>query len=313
MSALKPFSTVTYGKWILSGEHSVLRGQEAIVLPLFSKKLQFNYTPNFDSLSGVSTKRDLQIKTQGCNAEDIESIVRALLSKALTHISQEVPAFYGTIEIFNEIPLGSGLGASSSLCVAFGRWFEFMGLIENSQVYEFSRQLENLFHGESSGVDIAVVLNEKPLIFKRPNQIQIVKNYFKTHLYLTYSGQRGVTKDCVEKVKKIFLTDKIKAETLDLKMLKATEDFKKFYLLQDEFFSDEKRWEAVAHAINKASEVFRDWGLTQGALDQHMEQLKKLGAKACKPTGSGGGGYVLSLWDKEVDFTSPDFEFISIT
>jgi mevalonate kinase len=37
-----------------------------------------------------------------------------------------------------------------------------------------------------------------------------------------------------------------------------------------------------------------------------MEMLKKAGAVAVKPTGSGGGGYVLSLWT-----TQPPEELLS--
>jgi mevalonate kinase len=35
-------------------------------------------------------------------------------------------------------------------------------------------------------------------------------------------------------------------------------------------------------------------------LEEHLGDLKRAGAVAVKPTGSGHGGYVLSLWRDEV-------------
>ena len=39
--------------------------------------------------------------------------------------------------------------------------------------------------------------------------------------------------------------------------------------------------------------------LVPSAVQNHMQQLKKAGALACKLTGSGSGGYVLSLWNEK--------------
>lgn len=310
---MKSFQTTTYGKWILSGEHSVLRGQEALVFPLFSKAAHFS----FNAEAEPKSKSQLNIKASGCNSSDIEVIVRALLAKSFEILEIEEPAnFKGEICIENNIPLGSGLGASSSLCVAFGRWFHSMGFISKDMVYEFSRRLENLFHGESSGIDIAVVLNEKPLIFKRPNSIKFCENYLKPNLYLSYSGQRGVTKDCVEKVKTLFETDKNKALFLDEQMKEATGILKEAFLIgvgEDQrplSLDTKKTSEQIVKGFDKAYAVFQQWGLTLGAVDSHIEKLNSLGAMACKPTGSGGGGYVLSLWPEGFDPRSKDFEFI---
>ena len=70
-------------------------------------------------------------------------------------------------QISNSIPVGAGLGASAALCVAVGRWICWKGWLAESELPEFCRKLEDLFHGESSGVDVAVAISEKGLHFER--------------------------------------------------------------------------------------------------------------------------------------------------
>ncbi|MFI4919641.1 MAG: mevalonate kinase, partial [Legionellales bacterium] len=37
------FETTTFGKWILAGEHAVVRGHEALVFPIKEKQLHLQY------------------------------------------------------------------------------------------------------------------------------------------------------------------------------------------------------------------------------------------------------------------------------
>jgi len=53
----------------------------------------------------------------------------------------------------------------------------------------------------------------------------------------------------------------------------------------------------LCEAINSAADCFTQWGLVSESLQQHMLRLHDAGAIAVKPTGSGGGGYVISLWE----------------
>lgn len=295
---MSSFSTTTYGKWIFSGEHTVLRGGPALVFPLFKKKLDLQYN---------QTSAPLTVKASGENASDIEELFPGVLAKALELLNRKNEHLTGDIEFKNELPLGSGMGASSSLCVAFSRWFHYLGFLNAADIYEFARQLENIFHGESSGVDIAVVLHEKPLIFKRPNIIETlnIQNPFK--LYLSHTGQKGITKECVNKVNSFIKADPESGKRVDDKMIQVTLDAIKLF---SSAHADQDPKKLVT-ILNAGYECFKEWGLADGAVDQHISLLKSKGALAAKPTGSGGGGYVLSLWADKIKYKF-DFETIEL-
>ena len=51
-------------------------------------------------------------------------------------------------------------------------------------------------------------------------------------------------------------------------------------------------------ALDLGYNCFEQWKLISYDLEQHIQFLKQTGAVAIKPTGSGLGGHVISLWDK---------------
>ena len=50
-------------------------------------------------------------------------------------------------------------------------------------------------------------------------------------------------------------------------------------------------------SIKKSNNCFEQWGLVTETVKNHQKTLLDAGALAVKLTGSGGGGYVLSLWE----------------
>ena len=194
----------------------------------------------------------------------------------------------------NGIPVGAGMGASAAFCVAMTRWFESLGYVETAEVYEFSRQLENIFHGESSGVDIAVALSAQPLIFTRGKERIDFSPAWQPRAYISYSEKRGVTLDCVTKVKNLISAHPHLGEKIDREMRRSVQTCTAALSSNEADNID-----MLAEGIDQAATCFHQWGLTEGAAEKHMTWLQDQGALAVKPTGSGGGGYILSLWDQE--------------
>ncbi len=279
----KSFEVQVPGKWILAGEHSVLRGSPALVFPLKSRTLELSFQPQ----AGQS----LQLNLGGEHGEELHLLFWGVLEKACELNKIQRGDLQGSLKLSSRIPIGAGLGASAALCVALGRWFQSMNLVKADEVYEFSRTLENLFHGESSGVDIAVALSGEGIRFLRGGERSQIEMNWQPKWYVSYSGKRGVTLECVNKVKSLLQKDPRLGQEIDLRMQAAVE------MAQTALKSgEEKGLPLLKEAINTARSCFELWDLSPV---EHVQWLRDQGALAVKPTGSGGGGFVLSLWDHE--------------
>ncbi|MES3038554.1 MAG: hypothetical protein V4736_11670 [Bdellovibrionota bacterium] len=277
------FRTRAYGKWILAGEHSVLRGTPAIVFPLFSRWLEFDFMPKAGS--------ELQLEIEEGFGDEFRLLFWSVFQKACQSLGVGPTHFHGQIRLRSNLQIGAGQGASASLCIACARWFHAQNLITQSEIVPFARKMENIFHGESSGVDVSVVQAEKPLHYERDGKMYPLEIKWQPKFYLSYSGKKGMTYECVQKVKNLLSTLPDVGQALDEKMRVAS------LLCEQGLLSDERDgFEMLKEGVDKAKACFNSWDLITPEMHQLMETLNSAGAQACKPTGSGGGGFILSLW-----------------
>ncbi len=282
---MKAFHCASYGKWILCGEHAVLRNHSALVFPIYSKKLNFHYKPE---------DKPLNVRGEGGFSEHYRFLFLSIYHKALDMLN--IKSLRGEIHLSGNLPVGSGLGASASVSVILGKWFKFLGFIKTEELFSFCKGLEDVFHGESSGADIAVNLEEKPICFTKTSSQPIIhplRLKWNPYWLLSFSGEMGFTADCVRKVKDLFKTDPQHARKLDLTMKEAVEEASKAICVLDQ----KEGLYVLKEAVDKAYACFKGWGLITDHLESYMESLREKNCLALKPTGAGEGGYVLSLWN----------------
>lgn len=282
------FQTTTYGKWILAGEHAVLRGHGALVFPIQEKQLCLSYQ---------AAENELHASFSGCSGSDMHLLFwsvlehgQQLLGKSLNHLS-------GHFSIYSDIPIGVGMGASAALCVAVARWFAAQNrLPPNELTPSFAKKLEHLFHGQSSGLDITGVASTEGMYFQQGTATPLKQNW-RPNWFLSSCGQVGITSHCIQQVQTLWDKDPGYAAKIDETMHTS--------VIQAKQALAENRPDSfvkLSTAIQQAADCFQQWGLVSETLQQHMQMLRDAGAIAVKPTGSGSGGYVASLWEKTPPF-----------
>lgn len=273
------FQTTTHGKWILAGEHAVLRKNPALVFPVQEKTLILSYT---------SSAKPLQVI---CDTKAMEEVLWRTLNEGSKLLNFSLSDSTGCLTLQNDIPIGCGLGASAALCVAVARWLTHMRLLHEDEQLSFARRLEHVFHGKSSGVDIVGAAASGGIYFQNGEHGPL-KQVWQPYWYLSFCGEIGLTSHCIQKVNSLWQSDPLMAESIDIQM--NTSAALACEALQEENQGSQNK---LAQALNFAADCFSKWGLITPALNEHMRYLKDLGAIAMKPTGSGGGGYIVSLWD----------------
>jgi mevalonate kinase len=279
------FQTRVPGKWVLAGEHSVLRGATAVALPHPEFALTLKYEP----------RRGEALRTQPAQAERAVRDLLVGLADSWEADGKSFPRLEGVLSIESDIPIGAGLGSSAALCVALTRWLSDPLKIRREEQFDFARQLEHHFHGRSSGMDVAVVSAGEPIAFgiERGARPLGVKKLPKFTFHDT--GLRARTSECVYRVERLREEMPVQGVKADEVMGTASRLAMEGLSLFDRGASAEGI-EQIARAMMQARECFYGWGLVPGEAKRIEDELLAQGAKAVKLTGAGGGGFVVALW-----------------
>lgn len=272
--------TESCGKVILCGEHGVMYGAKALGMPLCDVKMHVNIWPSIHGTHKVYV-----------GSADLTSELSASVSRACELVGVDVDQAF-EVFIHSEVPLGAGLGASASLsyCLiqALGSYLRVD--FKRHQTIQMANELEKRFHGAPSGLDVTILAWKSLVSFQKhrpPVPLQKPGCFF---FALVDSGMRSSTKMMCQLASQVMVADQnchqmVAAfnEVHDLMMLAL----KKASL------------NMMASCLEKCSDLLRELSVVGEVLESTMGELIHCGALACKPTGSGGAGFVLALLPSE--------------
>ncbi|MDD5055892.1 MAG: hypothetical protein PHZ00_06535 [Candidatus Peribacteraceae bacterium] len=161
------FSSFACGKIILSGEYAVVFGYPGIAVP--SKE---TITITLEKIDNCKLKIENSIEWPDVPKPWLkyaEKIVRLA-----TNNLKEMPR--GVLRIKTDLPLGKGMGSSTALVIALCRC-----LLGNDCRKE-ALEIENELNPDHSGLDFAVIWEEKPIYFRKgvaPKPINLPANLLK--------------------------------------------------------------------------------------------------------------------------------------
>ena len=269
-------NVVNCGKVILCGEHGVMYGAKALGMPIA------------DLTMTVKVVLNLKASTHQVwlGATDLSAELSPTVAQACQLIG--LADQYFVVHIHSQVPLGAGLGASAALSLSLIKGlhvFADKSLTKDSLV-SMANALEQRFHGTPSGLDVNIIAENTLISFQKssaPIQIQPPR-YF--HLALVDSGMRSSTK----------MMCYLAAHALGDERERAAivETFNQIHDLMIQAIKT-RNLQLISAAVRKCSEQLKELAIVGEVLEAVTAEVMRRGALACKPTGSGGAGFVLAV------------------
>ena len=253
------------GKLIVTGEHSVVYGYQAIAM---------------------AVDLGVWVELEEIGGESVVENGDTLISSAIKTL---LPPRGIKMSFRSNLPIGRGMGSSAALSIAFIRALARWENRESTFEEEFQKglQLETFFHGNPSGLDHTVSSRGQTLIYTKSSQGPKTEPLpsFGLSLVIVDSGSAGNTAQMVQIVK-----DNYKRNQVFLKQLGAITLRIKEQLVQATL--DERK---LGTLFVENHQLLQKIGVSTPALNHIVAEALARGALGAKLSGSGGGGIVMIL------------------
>lgn len=273
--------TSAFGKVILVGEHAVVHGHPALAAAIDRQvKVWFEGRPS-GPISLAVPHWNLSVSVGDEHP----------LAEALGILAREVGAEHLSVSLhaLAELPPAAGLGSSAATMVAVTRALAAAAgrRLEAERLEEIASAGERCFHGNPSGIDVALAARGGMGLFRRGAGLQPVVPAAPLELAVGLSGEPRRTGDMVARVTAA-LTARPDESGRQLEELgEAAGDAAAALEAGDV--------DRVGRRMARAQEILAGLGLSTRGIDTMIDAALREGALAAKLTGAGGGGAVIAL------------------
>ncbi len=187
-----------------------------------------------------------------------------------------------------KLPSRAGLGSSAALSVALSRAIASFCRPPPSPlaIETAANSAEQVFHGSSSGVDVALAFHGGIGIFRRDAGYQAMPDVRPIPIAIAVSGQTSNTAKMVSHVGAARQNNPHVAT--QLKTLGI-------YAMQGARALQTANLHALGLLMNQAHDTLSELGVSTPLLDRLVDVARSTGAIGAKLTGAGGGGAVIAL------------------
>ncbi len=273
----------SFAKVILFGEHAVVHGRVAVAAALDR------------GARGVAQKSDVATLTlrpfeRVVRADDDDDIARGFAAVLAT---LGVPPHEVTVDV--DVPGGAGLGCSAAIGVAIARAIgEASGTpLDDDTAAAAANAWERIFHGNPSGVDVAVASRGGVIVFRKGEPPRRIVPAGVLELAVAYTGEPSSTRQMVDAVARQLARRPTVVErtfdgieTLALKGAGAIETG--------------RMWE-IGQLMDLNHALLASLMVSTEALERVCNVARGAGAVGAKLTGGGGGGCAIALAPGKVD------------
>jgi mevalonate kinase len=304
---LNNITSTSPGKTILFGEHFVVYGYSSLIFAINKKlKIRITFEDSYKnkirifSNLGFDAEIDNSKLTVSNNLSTNLTIVKNL-NKIIGHLkNNHKDNIYNnnhnqdlTIHINSEIPIGGGLGSSSAFCVSLIGAF-YYGLNKKAHkkfICEKSIEAERIINQNTSGVDCSICTFGGLGVYNRISGFKKLRIDIHDLPFLIINS--GISHDTFKMIAKVR-----KVKDNDHKLFSfLCKEYERIYNYSIHSLKS-KNLEKVGVLMNENHSILKKLSISNSIIDRIVNICQAGGTFGTKITGSGGGGCVLSLIDK---------------
>lgn len=285
------------GKILLVGEHAVVYGHPAIAIPVRSitarAEVELSRNGGLDFFAADLNERITLDKTPSQKVGPLVRLVRTIQER----FGEKTQGLKVTLH--STIPIGRGMGSGAAASVALVRGVcGALGIkLNDDQVADLAMEAERSFHGNPSGVDVAVVSRDEPIYFvkgKAPQDVEIGAGFFR--FMIADTGIESPTSGVVGDVRRRWEEDRARVDSYFWELGSMA-------TVAREIIRGGSPAELGA-CMTHSHSVLQSLGVSSAELDRLVETSLENGALGAKLSGAGRGGAMIALVDDDTEIVA---------